>query len=160
MLLIGKEIGEKTPKQAGRDLLAQLYLQKTGRPMPPVLLTEFGKPYFAGGPYFSISHSKRHVFCAMSDRPVGIDAEELDRPIRLSLADQILSAGERAQYENAPDKRLALLTFWVMKEAYAKLIGRGIFAVMKKTDFSLQDSNVTVRDGCLLAVIEEKDYAF
>ena len=145
----------RTGHEAGRLLLAQMYTQRLGKPMPPILVTERGKPYFANGPEFSISHTKRRVFCVFSQKPVGIDAEELDRDIDLRLADKILSAGERAQYEKAGDKRLALLRFWVLKEAAAKCSGEGLRGYPNRTDFSLDDPRVFVTDDCLVAVIEE-----
>lgn len=159
MRLRSRPIAPGTGHPEGRALLAQLYEEYTGQPMPPVLTTERGKPYFAEGPHFSISHTDRYVFCALSERCIGIDAEELDRDIDLRLADKILSPREKEQYDDAPDKRLALLTFWVLKEAAAKCSGEGLRGYPRNTDFSLTDKRVTVCGGCLLAVIQEEDYA-
>ena len=96
------------------------------------------------------------MFCALSDRPIGIDAEELNRDVNLKLADRILSPFELEQYQQAEDKRLALLKFWVMKEAQAKLTGEGIKFHPTHTNFSLDDPRVTVQENCLLAVMEEE----
>ena len=146
---------------AGRSLLKETVERLTGAPMPEIRIAERGKPYFAHESlHFSISHTKAHVFCALSDRPVGIDAEETDRDISLKLAQKILSPGELAQYEAAEDKRTALLTFWVLKEAQAKCCGTGLQGYPDHTNFSLDDPRVTIIDGCLVAVIEkEKAYA-
>lgn len=117
---------------AGRRLLAQMYRQITGKPLPEIAIAPGGKPYFPDGSlHFSVSHTKRHVFCAVSNRPVGIDAEEIDRKIDLRLADKILSDTEKVHFENATDKRLTLLKFWVLKEAAAKLSGN----VKNMTDY-------------------------
>ena len=127
--------------------------------MPPILVEERGKPYFADSPWhFSISHSKRHVFCALSQKKVGIDAEEADRRINLRLADKILSPMERQQYEAAADPRKALLTFWVLKEAQVKRSGKGLTGYPNHTQFMLSDPRVRELDGCLVAVIEEEDH--
>ena len=160
MLCLGcRKIENMTGHEAGRLLLAQLYRQHIGAEMPPVLLTPRGKPNCKDSSlHFSISHTKNHVFCAISDRPIGIDAEELDRDTNLKLADKILSPAERAQYDAAADKRLALLKFWVLKEAQVKLTGEGLPGVFRHTDFSLNDPRVTIQDHCLLAVLED-DYA-
>ena len=72
----------------------------------------------------------------------------------LALAEKILSPGERVQFDAAPDKRRALLTFWVLKEARVKRTGEGLRGYPNKTDFSLDDPRVTEMDGCLVAVIE------
>ena len=142
--------------EAGRALLEALYRTETGCDLPAIAIADRGKPYFPASKWhFSISHTKRHVFCALSDRPIGIDAEEIDRTIDLRLADKILSPEERAQYDAAPDKRQALLKLWVLKEAAAKCSGEGLRGYPKHTAFSLSDPRVTEQDGCLLAVVTE-----
>lgn len=147
----------KDAHETGRLLLSQLYRQLTGQDMPQIAITERGKPYFVDSPYhFSISHTKRRVTCAISDRPIGIDIEEIDRDIDLRLADKILSPGERTEYDKAEDKRIALLTFWVLKEAQTKCTGEGLRGYPKHTNFPLSDPRVRIHDGCLAAIIEEE----
>lgn len=155
----GKRILPGCGHAEGRKLLEQMYQQQVGGPMPQIAVTDRGKPYFTEGPWhFSISHSKCHVFCALSQKSVGIDAEEMDRSINLHLADKILSPAERQQYEKAEDQRLALLTFWVLKEAQAKCTGEGLRGYPCQTEFKLLDPRVRQLDGCLVAVIEEDDH--
>lgn len=159
MFLQGKAIAPGSGHQEGRKLLEQMYLYHVGAPMPKILVTERGKPYFADCPWhFSISHSKGHVFCALSEKRIGIDAEELDRKIRPELAEKILSPMERQQYDTAQDKRKALLTFWVLKEAHAKYTGEGLKGYPNHTEFTLSDPRVRQLEGCLVAVIEEDDH--
>ena len=142
--------------EVGRQLLAELYRRHIGGDLPPVLIAERGKPYFSEGPWhFSISHTPRRVFCALSIRKVGIDAEEPDRAVNLRLAEKILSPGEKAQFDAAADKRKALLTFWVLKEGAAKLSGEGLRGYPNHTDFRLDDPRVRELDGCLVAVFGE-----
>ena len=147
-----------TPKHShedGRRLLRQLYETHVGGEMPPISIGERGKPYFADHPiHLSITHTPSHVFCALSSRPIGIDAEELDRKISLRIADKILSPTEKAQFDAATDKPRALLTFWVLKEAAGKCSGYGINANPNQTAFSLDDPRVTVQEGCLVAIVE------
>ena len=147
------------PKQGhedGRKLLRQLFETHVGGEMPPIAIGERGKPYFEGHPiHFSITHTPNHVFCALSHRPIGIDAEELDRKFSLRVADKILSPTEKAQLEAATDKSRALLTFWVLKEAAGKCSGQGINANPNKTKFSLDDPRVQVIENCLVAIVEE-----
>ncbi len=146
--------------EAGRALLAALYAETVGTPLPPIEIAPGGKPYFADSPWhFSISHTQNHVFCVLSDRPIGIDAEELSRRVTKKLAQKILSPAEFAQYARAEDKNKALLTFWVLKEAQAKLTGRGIQYPPNQTEFSLSDSRLRELDGCLVAIITEDDHA-
>jgi len=141
--------------EAGRMLLARLYREEMGGNMPPILTTDRGKPYFAdGGLHFSISHTPHHAFCVLSERTIGIDAEEIHRNINLKLAQKILSPAEKEQFDASADKRKALLTFWVLKEAAAKLSGEGLRGYPNHTNFSLDDLRVTEIDGCLVAVLE------
>ena len=156
MILRSCTLDGRTGHEAGRALLAEVYREWTGEALPPIAVTDRGKPWFPDSPlHFSISHTPRRAFCALSDRPIGIDAEELDRDIRLALADKILSPGERAQFDAAPDRRRALLTFWVLKEAAVKLTGQGLRGYPNQTDFRLDDPRVREMDGCLVAVLEE-----
>ena len=156
MVLAGMPTEKGKGHEAGRQLLARLYLEETGEPMPPILRAEGGKPYFAyGSLHFSITHTPRHVFCALGQVPVGIDAEELDRNVNLRLAEKILSPMELAQFRAASDPRLALLTFWVLKEAAVKCTGEGLRGYPNKTEFSLEDPRVRIQEGCLVALITE-----
>ncbi len=158
MLLSGKTIQPGTGHEEGRALLAELYRQYKGSDLPPILTTPLGKPYFADGHYFSITHTENHVFCALSEKSIGIDAEELDRAVNLRLAEKILSPAEKIRYDACPDKRMALLKLWVLKEADGQRTGKGIQGYPNHTDFSPDDPRITVRDGCLLAIIEEEDH--
>ena len=152
MRLLSEKLNGRDPHRAGLALLQKLY----GAPLPEIKRTPLGKPYFEGEKvHFSISHTKNYVFCALGENPIGIDAEELDRDIRLALAEKFLSASELAQFQKAEDKRRALLTFWVLKEAAGKCAGTGLQLWPNHTDFSLDDPRVQELDGCLVAVIEE-----
>lgn len=154
MLLQSMELEGLSGREAGRKLLSKMYRAFTGEEMPPIFVTDRGKPYFAGSAiHFSISHTKRRVFCVLSDRSVGIDAEEIDRAVNLSLAEKVLSPTEFSQFERAEDKRLALLTFWVLKEASAKRTGQGVGFHPTDTAFSLADPRVQILDNCLVAVV-------
>ena len=124
--------------------------------MPQILQAPLGKPYFTHSPWhFSISHTKRHAFCVLADRPVGIDAEEMDRKVPMHIMQKILSPEEWAQVEAAPDRDLAFLQIWVLKEATAKQSGEGIRIHPKYTHFTLPDPRVQRIDGCVVAIVAE-----
>ena len=146
---------------AGRELLAELYSRTTGESLPPILTTPRGKPYFVDSPWhFSISHTKNHVFCALSLEPIGIDAEESDRILDPRLAERYLSPDEQMRLKAAPDQNAALLRLWVMKEAYAKLTGQGIGNYLKNTNFDPNDSRIQEIDGCFVAILEGETPCF
>lgn len=159
VFLEGRELAGQTGHEAGRKLLAQMYDRYVGGPLPEIRVADRGKPYFVDSPWhFSISHTPRHVFCALSERTIGIDAEEMDRDVRIMLADKILSPMEKAQYEESTDKQRTLLTFWVLKEARGKFTGEGLRGYPNHTQFSLPDPRVREMLGCLVAVMEEDDH--
>ena len=146
----------RTGHEAGRALLAELYRRETGEALPPIGISPRGKPFFADSPWhFSISHTRKHAFCVLDRENIAIDAEELDRRVELRLAERILSPGEKEQFEAAADKIRALLTFWVLKEAAAKLSGEGLRGFPNHTNFSLDDPRVREIDGCVVAVLRE-----
>ena len=143
---------------AGKLLLRQMYEELTGEEeMPEIGKMPRGKPYFlTGGLHFSITHTKTRVFCAISDKPIGIDAEDLTRKVSPSLAQKILSPGELTIYEAAEEeeKNEILLRLWVMKEAEVKCSGLGLRGYPNHTDYRPDDPRITIQNGCVVAVIE------
>ena len=107
-------------------LLERAYARHAGGLLPPILRTESGKPFFPEGAFhFSLSHTRTMAACAMSSRPVGVDAETI-RPVRPGVAERSLTAAELAWLQAADDRDLGFLTLWTMKEAWVKLTGRGL----------------------------------
>ena len=156
MRIASCELGTLTGHEAGRQLLEKLYREETGEDLPEIRITDRGKPYFPDSPWhFSISHTPKHAFCALCRNNIGLDAEELDRKTNLSLAEKVLSKEEKQQFDAAENKEKALLTFWVLKEADAKLSGEGLRGYPNHTHFSLDDPRVTEQSGCIVAVMEE-----
>ena len=156
MRLASCTLGGRTGHEAGRALLESLYREETGAPLPTIEIGEWGKPFFADSNWhFSISHTQKHAFCVLSADNIAIDAEELDRRINPALAEKILSPMEKTQFDAAVDKNKALLTFWVLKEAAAKLNGRGLRGYPSDTAFSLDDPRVRELDGCVVAILTE-----
>lgn len=155
MELIWKKLDNEDSHSAGRQLLEQLYRQVTGCAMPPIAVTDRGKPYFTEGDWhFSISHTKNYVFCCLSRKNVGIDAEEMDRIVDPRLAQRYLSPAEKDRWQAEEDQNAALLRLWVQKEAYAKLTGFGIGNYLKTTDFDTKNSATLCINGCFVAVLE------
>lgn len=138
----------------GLELLARLYRDATGNDLPEIHRTPLGKPYFADSAWhFSISHTKNHAFCVLTDRPVGIDAEEIGRSIDPNLGKRFLSGTEQTRLGHDPAD--ALLRLWVLKEATAKHSGKGIGNWLNTTDFDPCDPRIQIIDGCYVAIVEE-----
>lgn len=91
----------------------------------------FGKPRLAppcGDLSFNLSHTDGIVAVALAwGQEVGVDLERADRNLdELTIADFVLAPSELAEVDCAPDRAVRLLHLWVVKEAVAKAIGRGL----------------------------------
>lgn len=155
MKIAWEALAGRSGHAVGRALLEALCLETVGE-VPTVHTTAQGKPYFANSTlHFSISHTKNHAFCCLSEHNIGIDAEEAGRDIDPRLAEKILSDAEKARFHAAANKKAALLRLWVLKESYAKLTGRGWGSYLYHSDFSPEDPRIQIIDGCYVAVLEE-----
>ena len=156
VFLLSEALNGRSGHDVGRELLARLYLQATDRELPPIAITPQGKPYFPDGQWhFSISHTKKFAFCVLSQRNVGLDAEEKGRPVSSTMLEKFLSDNEKARLGD--DRQDTFLRLWVLKEAQAKLTGRGMGNWMKNTDFNPFDQRIQEINGCYVAVLEEEN---
>lgn len=90
-----------------------------------------GKPYFENYPYyFNLSHSGDYVVCALSEREVGIDIQEHRGAALERVAQRYFSPAEVFALMQAQDRAALFFRLWARKEAYGKLIGKGIMEVV------------------------------
>ena len=112
----------KKDSPSAYSLLDFAYSREYSSPLPEINKTPNGKPYFPAKRdiHFSLSHSRTHVLCALSDTPVGIDIES-PRPV----------SERTARYFCSPDELFAFdpLDLWVLKESYIKLVGGTLLMV-------------------------------
>ena len=145
--------------QTGSDtvyaLLEYAFMAEFGDHLPEIKKTPNGKPFFPARPdiHFSLSHSKTHVLCALSDAPVGVDIES-PRQISKRAVRYFCSPEELALFDP--------LDLWVLKESYIKLIGETL-PLVKELRFTrdgdmiaTHDKSAAARlysiDGCHVAV--------
>ena len=124
-----------TPKayamSLGAELLLLAALQDLGLPVAePLDITcgDGGKPVLKDGPEFNLSHSGERVLCALSDRAVGADIQQL-RPYNPALVRRFFTAEEGAWLEAQQERDLAFTLLWSLKESYVKFRGSGIAGV-------------------------------
>lgn len=95
---------------------------------------EKGKPYLREYPlYFNLSHSGEYVVCAVSDREIGVDIQKYSGMNIIRIAKRFFSEEECSTLEvcgTEEEKRQFFFRLWVRKEAYGKLLGKGIFGVI------------------------------
>lgn len=127
-------------------------------------LSEYGKPFAIGlDVEFDISHSGDMVVCAVDNKPVGIDIEQI-RPIDLKVAKHICTdeeliyilghkpCEERFKHTNNNEILIRFFEIWTWKEAYGKMLGVGILdrcsincsSKCNVTTFVLNDYVVTI----------------
>ena len=118
-----------------------------------------GKPVLCGrdGVCFSLSHSGRWVLCAVSDRQVGADVQEI-RPVRMSIARRFHPA-EQAWLESVPGETrdAALFRLWARKEAWVKAVSNERVLSLAEADVlsplpGLAFRDYVLPDGCAAAV--------
>lgn len=100
--------------------------------LPRFVITEHGKPELEGhsGLHFSISHCRCAIAVAVSDAPVGIDAE-CRRKVSPSLLRYTMNDEELGLIEASADPEGEFTRLWTRKEAVLKQRGTGITADLK-----------------------------
>lgn len=115
-------------------LLTHLF-GKDGDP-PRLAYSEHGKPSLTkeNAPNFSLSHSGRWVFCAVSDRPVGMDAQEERFVTRRVMSRTLAEQEENWVRENGTSRFTRL---WSMKEAFVKYTGAGLSIPLRSVQLNV-----------------------
>jgi phosphopantetheinyl transferase len=98
----------------------------------------------------SLSHAGEFLACAVCNRPIGIDIEQLGRPeADAALAARICTAAELRILERVPRarRRDELLRLWARKEATAKALGRGLRVVFAELEAGSRSGRVSSPDA-------------
>ena len=102
-----------------RSLLSSYLKNQLSR--EELLKNENGKPYFANGPYFNISHSGRYVLMAVSTSEIGVDIEEIKNKDMSSLV-RIFNEAEAKMIKEHSD----FYYLWCAKESLIKCMGLSV----------------------------------
>lgn len=105
----------------------------------------YGKPYLSGYPriHFSISHCNTGCVVAVSDRPIGVDIQDL-RPFSWDVAKQVCCQRELNELGRCPEKEQLFAQMWVMKESYGKMIGIGMLCEFQKDCWNKNNISIYV----------------
>lgn len=124
---------DRCASAAGFILLCQCLKEKYGIHEAPIMeYGKYGKPGISGHKdiHFNISHCRCAAICIVSDSPVGIDIESVDR-YTPRLAQYTMNNDELQQIQKSENSAIEFARLWTMKEALLKLTGRGITNNMK-----------------------------
>jgi len=95
---------------------------------------ERGKPYLKNFPYyFSLSHSGEYIFLVISDTEVGVDIQQRKPLGNSKIAERFFTEEEKqelATCSTEQERESCFYRLWTQKEAYGKLTGEGIAAVL------------------------------
>ncbi len=117
----------------------EFLVREKGRP-------EVGAPLIGSALRFNISHTRGLVACVVTKNiDCGVDVETLDRVVDIGLlADSVLAPTERSRLLSAPASRRneLFLSYWTLKEAYAKARGLGLHMPFNKCAFEFSSEGL------------------
>ena len=102
-----------------RSLLSSYLKNQLSR--EELLKNENGKPYFANGPYFNVSHSGKYVLMVVSTAEIGVDIEEIKNKDMSSLV-RIFNEAEAKMIKEHSD----FYYLWCAKESLIKCMGLSV----------------------------------
>lgn len=108
-------------------LLLYALRENYGITNPKISYGRYGKPYLTEYPdiYFNISHCPKGCICAVSDRKIGVDIQDI-RPFSWDIAKRVCCENELKMLECTDDRARLFTKIWTMKESYGKMTGIGI----------------------------------
>lgn len=135
-------LAKRYPAAAAESLSGALLLlgmlERLGTGAGRIERGEHGKPAFADRHvFFSISHDRTAVVCAVSRQPAGIDVmmlpQKSDPSVRLRMARRFFTAEEAeavGRGEASRDGGEEFARCWTAREAYSKLLGGTLGSVL------------------------------
>lgn len=146
---------------AAYALLKRALRADYGVTAPEIQKTPQGKPYLAGAnmPFFSISHTRGLVCCAVADTPCGVDCEGA-RAVPPRVLRRVCTEAELLDIAAHDDRALA---YWMLKEAVSKKTGLGFAGGFRQIEIHYENGrpvcaghrlHLEVRGGFLIAAAE------
>lgn len=148
---------EDKERSLAAELLVYQLLEKYWNISAKLQSRETGEPYLENCDlHVSISHCDDLVACAISEQPVGIDAERI-RPIRMNICRHVCTPEEleyvsgnaqlpKGELCRDPEVLQRFFEIWTAKEAYFKKCGTGITSLTSVNVLSLKREGHVVDD--------------
>ena len=155
--------GRRRQYRCGRWLLRTMLSEEGGQAAASYRLVagDKGKPVCEGGPAVNISHAGEYVACGIADGgEIGVDLEVVDvRRHAPKVARRFFGEAEADWLDTQPADRFFML--WVLKEAYVKALGKGIFEGLNGLQCIVEPPHIRVLESGLdrlsLALFELHD---
>lgn len=120
------------------------------RRLPRVRYAKKGKPRIGFGSFhYSVTHTAGGIFVAVSNTPVGIDAER-PREVNFSVAERYFAPKDYAKLHHTLDPNRLYSTLWTRFEAYAKYLGTGISRTLPQP--TSEAATLTIPDDYIVSV--------
>lgn len=118
---------------------------------------ENGKPYVVNSDIeFSISHSGTVAVCAISDKPVGIDIERI-RDANINVAKRLFAPDEQKYvFEKWSLSKQRFFEIWTRKEAYVKMLGKGITYFPEFSTMGDKNIETHIRNKYIVSIAVKK----
>lgn len=159
--------GAPEERESVRASLGGLLLLQSAGVVGALSYTDRGRPFLReSGVEFNLSHTSRHVLCAVGEARVGVDVEEFDRtvsdPARLSERWFGLAEREKFLQDSTHEQ---FLRIWTQKEALVKWTGEGLGTRECPDSVTAPDEmGVALRlyedDGAVVALCAERTAEF
>lgn len=139
---------QKRLQSLGAGLLLNDVLHRYGILVDTIRTDENGKP-LVNGICFNLSHSGDYVICAVSERPVGCDIEQINEAPE-QVAERAFSVTENAHLKTffGDMYNREFFRLWTKKESFLKMKGIGIRVPLQKLEMT----------GCYFKEYEIPDY--
>ncbi|MGN1403854.1 MAG: 4'-phosphopantetheinyl transferase family protein [Ruminococcus sp.] len=137
------DTGKSAAHDTAHQLLRRVLLESYGLPLPKIARDSHGKPFFPDEPgiHFNLSHCRELAVCGVSDRPLGVDVEEV-RPLRERVLRRAFSPEECQAVRNSQQPDEYFFRLWTLKESYVKAIGVGISYPLQTLSFLLDGDGI------------------
>ncbi|MBR2980641.1 MAG: 4'-phosphopantetheinyl transferase superfamily protein, partial [Odoribacter sp.] len=115
-----------------------------------IIKNEHGKPYIqALNPlYYNLSHSGDFLVCAISDKEVGIDIQQMGKE-KPHLVERYFHPHEIEKLKNTPiEERISLFyRYWAAKESYLKYRGTGLSGSLSSFEILIEKKIILLIDN-------------
>lgn len=153
------ENGYREQSEAAHSLLKKELAPFLGCNASKIIIAkdDNGRPFVLGRAdvFISISHTKGAVMVGFSDRPLGVDIEQV-KIRRKSVENRIFTKSESTLVDLSDNENKAFFTLWTLKESYLKAIGTGFADNAKSIEF-LNVAN-PVKSNCEAFAFETGEY--
>ena len=144
---------EKARQSLGAGLLLEKVFKEHGICTNDIRIGRHGKPE-VDGLYFNLSHSGSMVICAVSEKPVGCDVEQMrSAPRKIATHFFCKSEEEYLRKFDGESYDREFFRLWTIKESYIKMTGEGGSIPLDSFEVELEDGIRIRRDGVLQACV-------